>query len=60
MPQFVTIRSLPPAFEVMKGMQAQSLEWGEGYRPLARATPLGAASVRSVWYHGVMVRGKAP
>jgi len=37
MPQAVTIRSLPAAFEVMKGMQAQGLEWGEGYRPLARA-----------------------
>lgn len=37
MPQAVTIRSLPVAFEVMKGMQAQGLEWGEGYRPLARA-----------------------
>lgn len=37
MPQSVTIRSLPAAFAVMKGMQAQGLEWGEGYRPLARA-----------------------
>ena len=36
MPQAVTIRSLPAAFEVMKGMQAQGLEWGDGYRPLAR------------------------
>ena len=37
MPHAVTIRSLPVAFEVMKGMQAQGLEWGDGYRPLARA-----------------------
>jgi putative transposase len=36
MPQAVTIRSLPRAFEVVKGMQAHGLEWGEGYRPLGR------------------------
>lgn len=36
MPQAVTIRSLPRAFEVVKGMQAQGLEWGEGYRSLGR------------------------
>jgi len=36
MPQAVTIRSLPGAFELVKGMQAQGLEWGEGYRPLGR------------------------
>ena len=36
MPQAVTIRSLPRAFELVKGMQAQGLEWGEGYRPLGR------------------------
>ncbi len=36
MPQTVTIRSLPAAFEIMKGMQAQGLEWGEDYRPLGR------------------------
>ena len=36
MPQAVTIRSLPRAFEVVKGMQAQGLEWGEGYRALGR------------------------
>jgi len=41
MPQAVTIKSLPVAFEVMKGMQAQGLEWGEGYRPLARAAVIG-------------------
>ena len=32
----VTIRSLPRAFEVVKSMQAQGLEWGEGYRALGR------------------------
>lgn len=31
-----TIRSLPMAFEVVKAMQADGLEWGEGYRPLGR------------------------
>jgi putative transposase len=36
MPQAVTIRSLPRAFELVKGMQAQGLEWGEGYRGLGR------------------------
>jgi putative transposase len=36
MPQAVTIRSLPRALELVKGMQAQGLEWGEGYRPLGR------------------------
>ena len=32
-----TIESLPVAFEVVKAMQADGLEWGEGYRPLGRA-----------------------
>ena len=36
MPQAVTIRSLPRAFDLVKGMQAQGLEWGEGYRSLGR------------------------
>ena len=36
MPQAVTIRSLPRAFEFVKAMQAQGLEWGEGYRGLGR------------------------
>jgi putative transposase len=37
MPQrTATIESLAVAFEVMKGMQAQGLDWGEGYRPLGR------------------------
>ena len=36
MSQAVTIRNLPRAFELVKGMQAQGLEWGEGYRPLGR------------------------
>jgi hypothetical protein len=36
MPQAVTIANLPRAFELVKGMQAQGLEWGESYRPLGR------------------------
>lgn len=31
-----TIQSLPMAFEVVKAMQADGLEWDEDYRPLAR------------------------
>jgi hypothetical protein len=31
-----TITGLPVAFEVVKAMQADGLEWGEGYRPLGR------------------------
>ena len=30
------IRSLPRAFELVKGMQAHGLEWGESYWPLGR------------------------
>lgn len=32
MPQTVMIEGLPEAFEVVKAMQAEGLEWGEGYR----------------------------
>jgi hypothetical protein len=31
-----TITSLPMAFEVVKAMQADGLDWDEGYRPLGR------------------------
>ena len=35
MPQrAATIESLPMAFAMVKAMQAEGLEWGEGYRPL--------------------------
>jgi hypothetical protein len=34
--QAATIESLPMAFEIVKAMQADGLEWGEGYRPLGR------------------------
>jgi Transposase, Mutator family len=37
MPQrAATLESLPVAFEVVKAMQADGLDWGEGYRPLGR------------------------
>ncbi len=31
-----TIESLPRAFELVKAMRADGVDWGEGYRPLAR------------------------
>jgi len=34
--QAATIESLPVAFELVKAMQADGLEWGDGYRPLGR------------------------
>ena len=34
--QAATIESLPMAFEFVKAMQADGLEWGEGYRSLGR------------------------
>ena len=34
--QAATIESLPMAFEFVKAMRAEGLEWGEGYRPVAR------------------------
>jgi transposase-like protein len=36
MSRAMTIRSLPRAFDVVKAMQADGLEWGEGYRSLGR------------------------
>ena len=37
MPQrAATIEGLPMAFALVKEMQADGLEWGEGYRPLGR------------------------
>jgi len=37
MPQAVTLRSLPRAFELVKAMQGQGLNRGEGYRELGRS-----------------------
>ena len=39
--QAATIESLPMAFEVVKTMQADGLDWGEGYRPLGRQALAG-------------------
>jgi transposase-like protein len=39
--QAATIESLPMAFEVVKTMQAEGLDWGEGYRPLGRQALVG-------------------
>lgn len=36
MPQAATITSLPAAFDMMKAMQAEGVEWGEDYRGAAR------------------------
>jgi putative transposase len=36
MPQTATIRSLPAAFQMMKAMRAEGVEWGEEYRGSAR------------------------
>ena len=41
MPQAVTIASLPRAFELVKSMQGQGLDWGEGYRALGRDALVG-------------------
>ena len=39
--QAVTMETLPQAFEVVKEMQADGLDWGEGYRPLGRQALAG-------------------
>ena len=41
MSRSVTIRSLPVAFEMMKAMQVEGLDWGADYRPLAREALIG-------------------
>ena len=43
MAQAVPIRSLPRAFELVKAMQGQGLEWGGGYRGPGRQAGLLAA-----------------
>jgi hypothetical protein len=47
MPQVVTIPSLPSAFELVKAIQGQGQEWGEGYRALGRDAI--AAFCKSRW-----------
>jgi transposase-like protein len=39
--QAATIESLGQAFEMVKAMQGDGLEWGEDYRPLARQALAG-------------------
>ncbi len=39
--QAATIGSLPRAFEVVKEMQADGLDWGQGCRPPGRQAPAG-------------------
>jgi len=41
MPQAVTIRGLPRAFEFLKAMQALGLEWGEGCQGLRQCPGCG-------------------
>jgi transposase-like protein len=36
MPHVATIKSLPRAFAMVKSMQAEGLDWSEGFRPLGR------------------------
>ena len=36
LPRVATIDSLPAAFEVVKAMQADGLDWGDGWRRLGR------------------------
>ena len=50
MPRAATSKSLPGAFRMMKAMQAQGIEWGEGYQ-LA-----GGAALKAV-IEGRMVAG---
>ena len=47
MPRTATIESLPEAFEMIKEMRAEGLDWGEGYRPRAReAAPSAPSTIR--------------
>ena len=49
MPQrTATIESLAMAFEVVQAMQADGLEWAEGYRPLGATRPWPRSS-RAGW-----------
>ena len=41
MPQTATIKNLPEAFEVVKAMQTDGLDWGEGYRPRRALAEMG-------------------
>ena len=43
-PQAAMITSLPMAFEMLKSMQDEGLEWGEGYRPPGRQVVAATSS----------------
>ena len=43
-PQAAMITSLPMAFEMLKPMQDEGLEWGEGYRPPGRQVVAATSS----------------
>lgn len=51
MPLAVTTASLPRAFELVKGMQAQGLEWGESYRVLGRRVIAEIMAVLTIMLH---------
>ena len=46
MPHSVTIKSLPRAFEKMKALEAEGLEWGEDHRLAAREALMSALQGR--------------
>ena len=46
MPHLAAIESLPEAIAVVKAMQADGLEWGEGYRPLDRQALVAVIEAR--------------
>ena len=63
--QAATITSLPMAFEMVKAMQAEGLEWGEGYRPLGRRAVaaiarVGVATAAQGWRRGEAVSVRRP
>jgi len=48
--QAATITSLAMAFEVVKAMQADGLDWGEGYRPIGPDRDTSAViAIASPW-----------
>ena len=58
MPQrAATIESLATAFEVVKAMQADGLEWGEGYRALGRQALAVDGTIIRAHQHGTGAEG---
>ncbi len=47
MPRTATIESLPEAFEMIKQMRAEGLEWGEDYRCAGREAVAGILERRT-------------